>query len=82
MQKDIAIGCIVGFSLFLLSLESKGMGNIIIRNGQFTPSNILHFMKSPLHQYYLWMPQLWSSNWIMMTTLGGIAGYYAKYLIK
>ena len=69
------IGGLVGYFSFLSFLESKCMGNIIIRQGEFTPNNILHYMKSPFYDRFLWYPALWRANWIIMTCVGSSIGY-------
>ena len=68
------IGGVLGYVYFLKDLESDSMGNIIFRNGQFRPSNIIHYMKSPFKERFLWKPNLWSSNWIITTIIGTICG--------
>ena len=68
------IGALIGFVLFLVSLEARDMGNIIIRNGIFSPKNIVTYLKSPFRQYFLWHPYLWKSNWIIMSIMGYLIG--------
>jgi hypothetical protein len=67
-------GGLVGFGLFVLSLEGPGMGNILYRNGQWYPSNIVNFLVSPFYQSWLWRPELWTSNWLIMTSVGALLG--------
>ena len=81
MNTDILIiSGLFGYCYFLYNLESKGMGNIIIRCGKFTPSNILSYMKSPFYQWFLWHPNLWSSNWIITTFISIGIGYGVSLL--
>jgi hypothetical protein len=74
MVNPIIIGGCIGFGLFLVSLETCGMENIIWRNGKFTPKNIIHYMKSPFKEKFLWSSNLWASNWIITTGVGALAG--------
>lgn len=73
------IGGLVGFSIFIIGLESKGMGNVIIRNGKFSLGGIIKYIKSPFHQNFLWLyPKLWRHNWVIMTGLGVACGIGVK----
>lgn len=80
--KAISFGASYGFLLFLLNLESKGMGNVIIRNGRFTPMNVLRFIKSPFFQRWLWKPSLWKYNWILITTFSSFVSYIIYRITK
>lgn len=64
------LGGVFGFCRFLIFLESKTMGNIIFRGGEFTPVNILSYVTNPLTNTFLWYPSLWCANWIIMTGAG------------
>lgn len=66
------VGGVVGFTLFLIHLESDEMGNIIYRvdsdgNTRFNRSGIIEYIKSPFKSKILWNPQLLYANWIVMT---------------
>ena len=72
---SIEIGSLLGYGMFVYGLEEADMGNIIFRNGKFTPSNILHYMKHPFTSTTLWYPSLWKQNWLIMTVSGAAIGY-------
>ena len=75
IQHFALLGGLIGFSIFIIGLESKGMGNVIIRNGKFSFGGIIKYIKSPFHQNFLWIhPKLWIHNWIIMTGLGIACG--------
>lgn len=78
---SIILGGVAGFVVFITSLEASGMGNIIIRQGEFAPQNIIHFMKSPFKEKFLWYPALWRSNWVIMTSVGLCIGKFVSYLV-
>lgn len=63
-------GGILGFIMFLLFLESKGMGNVIIRGGKFVPWNVIHYIKNPFIRRFLWYPRMWCGNWLIMVGCG------------
>jgi hypothetical protein len=69
------MGGLVGYVMFLTYLESKPMGNIIFRDGIFSPLNIVRYMINPFIACHLWHPSLLRANWIIMTCLGSIIGY-------
>ena len=71
----LIISGLFGYCYFLYNLESEGMGNIIIRCGKFAPSNILPYMTSPFYQSFLWYPSLWSTNWVITTSISVGIGY-------
>lgn len=73
-MKYCIIGGIVGFSLFVIGLESDKMGNIIFRNGYFRPSAIWQFVKHPFQSDFLWNNDLLEHNWIFMTGIGMLVG--------
>jgi len=72
------IGGLLGYILFLLFLESKGMGNIIFRNNKFVPWNIIHYMINPFIRSYLWYPLMWRANWLIMVLCGIVAEHMVK----
>jgi len=67
-------GGLVGFLLFITLLESKGMRNVLYREGVFVPRNLVKYVRSPFNSTVLWHPALWKHNWIVMTVCGGIIG--------
>jgi hypothetical protein len=75
------LGSVCGFGLFVSLLESKGMGSILFREGVFTPHNLIKYVKSPFNSVFLWYPQLWRHNWVIMAITGGFIGYYAGNFI-
>lgn len=78
-------GSLIGFVLFLFFLESKGMGNIILRNGKFVPWNVIQYMKNPFIRSHLWYPQMWRANWLIMIISGAGVEYmidFIKRMIK
>ena len=79
MCRPMTIGAIFGFIIFVGLLESNGMGKILIRDGQFTPGSLLKYLKSPFHQRFLWYPQMWRHNWILMTGGGALVGALLKH---
>lgn len=74
-SKYTLVGGIFGFMTFIMYLESRHMGNIIIREGAFVPLNILHYMINPFKSRYLWHPTLWRANWIIMSAVGAAVGW-------
>ena len=71
-----AIGSIIGFLLFIVLLESDGMGCILYRtNSKFRFNGLLKYIKSPFNQRFLWYPELWKHNWIVMSICGGLTGF-------
>ena len=70
----------LGFAFFVCNLESSDMGNIIFRNGQFAPWNVVEYVVSPFKQDVLWYPQLWAANWIITTGVGGLVGLLISIL--
>lgn len=73
-------GGIFGIILFLMYLESPQMGNIIYRNGKFSPSNIFKIIINPLYKPLLWNYKLWMANWIIMMG-SGIIIFRLLYMI-
>ena len=73
------IGSCVGFLAFVASLEMKGMGNIVIRNGHFAPLSILNYILNVFYRRFLWYPRFWIHNWIIMTSLGYLCGKLYGY---
>ena len=74
-------GTIIGFCVWLASLESDKMSGIIFRQNSegnliFTPKNILLYMVAPFKKqnYYFWQSPFLQHNWIVMTTTGLILG--------
>lgn len=82
VSKNMIAGGIAGFGLFVAGLESKGMGNIIIRNGRFSLENVWEYIKSPFHQSHLWNPELLQHNWVVMTSCGAALGACTKLFKK
>jgi hypothetical protein len=78
----LIIGGIIGYTKFLTYLESKKMGNIIFRDGKFTPYNVARYMIHPLKSWHLWHPSLWRANWICMTSLGISVGFIVGYSLE
>jgi len=74
----IAVGGLLGFIIFIYDLESKGMGNIVIRNGKFSPASIWQYIKSPFNQSYLWQPKLLRHNWIVIVSFCMILSKFAS----
>lgn len=77
------IGGIVGFGVWLAMLESDKMSGILFRKnaeGQkvFTPWNIVSFAIAPFKYTYFWTTELIYHNWIVVTSLGVLAGYYVS----
>ena len=72
---SIYLGGLLGFTLFVALLESKHMGKILYRDNKFRINGLILYLKSPFHQKFLWYPQLWKHNWIIMTSLGSVIGY-------
>jgi hypothetical protein len=70
---------IFGFILFLILLESPGMGNIWWRNGKFNPGGIIVFLTSPLYQSFLWYPSLWIHNWLIVVGTSVSIGLLISY---
>lgn len=73
------VGAIIGFVLWLKSLESKQMTNIIFRKNEsgekvFVPQNILLYMLAPIKHSFFWSTDFLQHNWIVMTSLGMTAG--------
>ena len=68
------IGATCGYLYFLKELESDTMGNIIFRNGTFSPNNIIKYMISPFIHSFLWKKELLSTNWIITVGIGVIIG--------
>ena len=75
-------GGILGFLSFVLYLESPMMSNIIVRNGEFAPSNIIHYMWNPFIESYLWCFPLWCANWLITTSVGLSVGALLSYIIS
>jgi hypothetical protein len=69
------LGGLIGFTIFVVLLESKQMGKILFRNDKFRINGLILYLKSPFHQKFLWYPQLWKHNWIMMSSFGALNGY-------
>jgi hypothetical protein len=69
------LGGLIGFTIFVGLLESKKMGKILYRNDKFRINGLILYLKSPFHQKFLWYPQLWKHNWVMMTGCGTLIGY-------
>ena len=81
MTSTIIAFSVLGFAFFVYNLESPDMGNIIFRNGQFAPWNLVEYIVSPFKQDVLWYPQLWAANWIITTSVGGLVGLLLSILI-
>lgn len=79
---QIMCGCVggcVGASLWLASLESGQMSNIIFRQNDvgekiFSPQNILLYIIAPFQYSFFWSPQFLKHNWIIMTACGTLCG--------
>lgn len=85
MNYSIA-GAGVGLLLWLIMLESPGMGGVLIRtdeNGNriFTPNNIPEYIKSPFKHAFFWKPEFLIHNWIVMTSIGAAGGYTLSNLV-
>lgn len=76
----IYLGGLLGFCLFVALLESKKMGKILYRNDKFRFNGLLLYLKSPFYQKFLWYPQLWRHNWVIMTGLGSVIGYVFQHI--
>ncbi|AYV76618.1 MAG: hypothetical protein Terrestrivirus10_2 [Terrestrivirus sp.] len=78
-------GCIVGFITFIAYLESDEMGGIVFRvssDGQkyFNLDGIKEYIKSPFKSRILWYPRLLPANWIVMTSMFGLAFVTISFL--
>jgi hypothetical protein len=65
------LGIILGFSIFILNLET----NILYNYNSFTITNIIKIMISPLHQNTFWHISQLKHNWIITTSICAIIGY-------
>lgn len=74
MNNLTVIGGILGFVSFVVYLESSHMGNIIYRDRQFVPLNVVKYLKNPFVSKCLWHPRCWRANWIIMTMFGMLNG--------
>ncbi len=76
----ILLGSIIGFIYFLYELESPSMGGVIFRPNsdgiiQISWDSILNILVAPFKYLHFWTNyELFSINWIIMTTLGGLIG--------
>ena len=52
------------------------MGNIWIRNGEFQPRQLLHFMTDPFSDTVLWKPEFLDLNWPVIATTGGLVAHF------
>lgn len=71
-------GLIIGYTYFLLNLES----NILYNRNSFTCRNITKYMMSPFYQIVLWYPSQINQNWIFTTFIGGMIGYMLNTIIE
>ena len=81
----IIIGGIIGFSIFLLNLESPDLGNILFRidssgNKTLSIESVVNIMKAPLIYKQFWFNKNFLNiNWIICVSCGMLCGYLYKY---
>jgi hypothetical protein len=80
------IGGIIGFVLFIKNLEGDDMGNILFRlnsdnKPEFRLDNLVSYMGNVFHKWFLWHPELWNCNWLVMAGTGAFAGFVLEKLI-
>lgn len=81
------IGGIIGYTVFLLNLESPDLGNILFRidssgNKTLSIESVLNMMKAPFVYKQFWFNKKFLNiNWIICVSFGILSGYlYKKYL--
>ena len=81
MLKEFLTGAGVSTVAFALYVQfHPKMGNIWIRNGEFQPGQLIHFMTDPFKNPVLWRPEFLDLNWPVVATAGGVAGYFLNRL--
>jgi hypothetical protein len=73
------LGGFIGFTIFVIMLESKSMGAVLYRDGRYRIGGLFKYLKAPLNQTFLWYPQCWFHNWILMIIMGSISGFVLGY---
>jgi len=65
--------------MFILLLESPGMGNVWWRNGELNLGGILVFLISPFYQSFLWNINLWIHNWLIVVGASVLIGLLVSH---
>lgn len=74
------VGCAVGFTVWFVLLECKGLGNVWYRScgdgtKKFTLGGVKKYMLYPFQDELFWKKEYLRHNWLLMTALGGFIAY-------